>query len=72
MEIQCNNCKSLWTDDVGVHCRTNKISESKQACGRRRRGTCMRPVLTNRVASIKPTHCMKTHQLPVGQQLRNS
>jgi hypothetical protein len=29
----------------------------------------MRPVLTNRVASIKPTHCMKTHQLPVGQQL---
>jgi hypothetical protein len=40
MERQCNNCKSLWKDDIRVHCRTNKISESKQACGWRRRGTC--------------------------------
>jgi hypothetical protein len=71
MEIQCNNCKLLWTDDVEVHCRTNKISESKKACGRRRRhrGTCMRPLLANRVASIKPMHCMKAHQLLVRQQL---
>jgi hypothetical protein len=29
----------------------------------------MQPVLTNRVASIKPMHYMKIHQLPVGQQL---
>jgi nitrous oxide reductase len=29
----------------------------------------MRRVLTNRVASIKPMHCTKIHQLPVEQQL---
>jgi hypothetical protein len=29
----------------------------------------MRPVLTNQLESIKSMHCMKTHQLLVGQQL---